>query len=73
MFKPFNQKLEELGLSEHLENIKLTPPPITDEALRLPFGPLHLLFSKLRLVTINSHFVLSDTEKVMKSTTCLVL
>lgn len=27
MFKPFNQKLEEFGLSEHLENIKLTPPP----------------------------------------------
>lgn len=48
MFKPFNQKLEELCLSEHLENIKLTPPPITDEAFRLPLGPLHLLFSKLK-------------------------
>lgn len=59
MFKPSNQKLEELGLSEHLENIKLTPPPITDEALRLPLGPMHLLLSKLkRLVTVNSHFAI---------------
>lgn len=46
MFKPFNQKPEELGLIEHLENIKLTPPSITDEALRLPLGSMYLLFSK---------------------------
>lgn len=46
MFKPFNQKLEELGLSEHLENIKLTPPPTTDEALRLPSGSMHLIIFK---------------------------
>lgn len=32
MFKAFNQKLEELGLTEHPENIKLTPPPISAEA-----------------------------------------
>lgn len=46
MFEPFNQKLEELGLKEHLENIKLTPPPIPAEALRLPLGPMHLIILK---------------------------
>lgn len=43
MFESFNWKLQELGLSEHLENIKLTPPPIPAEALRLPLGPMHLI------------------------------
>lgn len=44
MFKPFNQKLEELDLTEHSENIRLTSShPIQLKLFRLHFGPMHLM------------------------------
>lgn len=44
MFKAFSQKLEEMGLAEHLQNIRLTSPPTSQLKLfRLHFGPMHLM------------------------------